>query len=179
MAIRMAAAAGLLALAGCGSREEPDVLAGTIAPCPFVGIVADGADLTRFQGGGADLSRMTLDARIAGFDLRCEWAGRREALLVTLTPRFTAERGPAAGAARTVELPWTLAILNADQSELLNRQDFAVRGAFPANSPRLAMNAPPVPIRLPGRDGAETRQILLGFSLTAEELALNRRRGPR
>jgi hypothetical protein len=36
-----------------------------------------------------------------------------------------------------------------------------------------------VPIRLPGRDGAETRQILLGFSLTAEEIALNRRRGSR
>jgi len=179
MAIRIAAAAGLLALAACGSSEPADVLANTVAPCPFVGIIADGADLTRFQGGGADLSRMTLDARIAGFDLRCEWVGRREALLVTITPRFSAERGPAAPPARTIELPWTLGITNADQSQILARQDFAVRGTFPPNSPRLAMSAPPVPIRLPGRDGAETRQILLGFSLTAEEIALNRRRGSR
>jgi hypothetical protein len=179
MAIRMAAAAGLLALAGCGSSEPPDALAGTVAPCPFVGIIADGADLSRYQGGGADLARLMLEARIAGFDLRCEWVGRREALLVTITPRFTAERGPAAPPGRTVELPWTLGITNADQSEILARQDFTLRGTFPANSPRLAMSAPPVPIRLPGRDGAETRQILIGFSLTAEELALNRRRGPR
>jgi hypothetical protein len=180
MAIRVAAAAaGLLALAGCGSSPPPDVLAGTVAPCPFVGIIADGADLTRYQGGGSDLARMVFDARISGFDLRCEWVGRREALLVTITPRFTAERGPAAGAARNVDLPWTLGVSNLDQSEILARQDFLVRGAFAANSPRLAMSAPPVPIRLPGRDGAETRQILIGFSLTPEELARNRRRGPR
>jgi hypothetical protein len=179
MALRMAAAIGLLALAGCGSSEPPDVLAGTIAPCPFVGIVADAADLTRFRGEGADLSRMVLDARIAGFDLRCEWVGRREALLVTVTPRFSAERGPAAANLRSVELPWLLAITSADQSEILARQEFLVRGSFVGNSPRLAMSAPPIPVRLPGRDGAETRQILLAFALSPDELALNRRRGPR
>jgi hypothetical protein len=179
MAARMAAAAGLLALAGCGSSAPPDVLAGTVAPCPFVGIVADAADLTRFRGEGADLSRMVLDARIAGFDLRCEWVGRREALLVTVTPRFAAERGPAAPASRSLELPWILAITNADQSEILARQQFVVRGAFPVNSPRLAISAPPVPVRLPGRDGAEARQMLLAFALSPDELALNRRRGLR
>jgi hypothetical protein len=168
-----------LALAGCGSREDRrDVLAGATAPCPFVGIVADAADVTRFRGPGADLSVMVVDARIAGFDLRCDWGARRESLDVSVTPRFRIERGPRFEG-RNVELPWILAITDATQTEVLADQRFVFRAAFPPNVARLEAAPRPVTVSLPGRDAAATRQLLIAFALTPEELALNRRRGAR
>jgi hypothetical protein len=169
-----------LALAACGSSSEP--AAGSQAPCPRIAILADGADLTRFRSGAArDLTAMQVDARIAGFDARCDYASRdRRALDVRITPRFAAERGPAFEG-RAADLPWFVAMTDAADSTLLERVAATTRVTFPANVLTATTNAQPVRLTVPIGGEVRARDYILriSFQLTPEELALNRARGPR
>ena len=172
-----AAAAALLLLAACGGRAND-----AAAPCPRIAILADGADLTRFApGAGRDLTALVLDARLTGFEARCDFAGRdRRVLDVRITPRFEAERGPAAEG-RTADLPWFVALSDAGDSAVVDRVAGTTRIAFAANVPRAQATGRPVAVAVPVGGGLRAADYVLrlSFQLTPEELALNRQRGPR
>jgi hypothetical protein len=178
-----AAMLGALALAGCGwgSSSSPGPTAGA-APCPRIVILAEGADLTRFRAGAPrDLTAMAFDARIAGFEARCDFANRdRTALDVRVTPRFEAERGPAAQG-NSADLPWFIAVTTADDTEVLGRVADTTRVIFPANVQRGGAIGRSAGVVIPLAEGRRAGDVLvrLSFQLTPEELAQNRQRGPR
>ncbi len=169
-----------LALAACGGGN--DRTSADAAPCPRIAILADGADLTRFRpGAGRDLTAQVLDARIAGFDARCDYASRdRRALDVRVTPRFQAERGPAFEG-RSAELPWFVAMTDASDSTLLERVAATTPVSFPPNIPTATATGRAVRLTVPvdGEVRARDYILRLSFQLTPEELELNRTRGPR
>ncbi|WP_237214522.1 hypothetical protein [Falsiroseomonas oryziterrae] len=174
---RMAGALAALALAGCGATGGSG--AGATA-CPRIAILADGADLTRYRPGAPpDLTQMVVDARIAGFEARCDVTNRGGALEVRITPRFEAERGPAAQG-RTAELGWFAAVTDTADN-VLDRVSGRTQVTFPANTTRAAAAGPAVQLDLPLAGGQRAADYLvrLSFQLTPEELAQNRRRGPR
>ncbi len=152
------------------------------APCPRIAMLGEGADMTRFRAGAErDLTAMMVDARIAGFDARCDWASRdRRALDVRITPRFQAERGPALEG-RAVDLPWFVAMTDASDSTLLERVAATTRVAFQPNVPTAGATGPAVRLTVPvgGEVRARDYTLRLSFQLTPEELALNRARGSR
>ena len=175
-----APALAVLALlaAGCGGEGSRVVLPAT---CPSVGIVGEAADLTRYRpGGGQDLSALDLEARITGFQARCDYANRGRALEVRLTVGLLAERGPASQT-RSADLPWFVAVTEAEGETILNKREFATRVAFPANVGRTRVQSEELSITLPLGEGRRLGDyaLLIGFQLTPEELALNRRRGLR
>ncbi|WP_137178848.1 hypothetical protein [Roseomonas sp. AR75] len=175
----MAGAAGaVLSLAGCGGGTSST----SQAPCPRIAILADGADLTQFRPGAPrDLTSMVLDARIIGFDARCDFAGRdRRAVEVRVTPRFEAERGPAAQG-RSVELPWFVVLSDPADSVNLARVTSATQVSFPANVARAVAAARPAAIMVQPAEGTQVRDYLvrIAFQLTPDDLAYNRQRGPR
>ncbi|WP_372623227.1 hypothetical protein [Falsiroseomonas sp.] len=167
-----------LLITACGGSPLP---AGS-APCPRIAILADGADLTRFRTGAArDLTALTLDARITGFDARCDYAGGDlRALEVRITPRFEAERGPAA-AGRGADLPWFVALSDTADTRILARVAQTTPVTFPPNVQRAEASGRPVQVVVPLPEGrrASDYVVRLSFQLTPEELALNRQRGPR
>jgi hypothetical protein len=173
-------AAALLALAGCGGLGGGSG-SGT-APCPRIAILAEGSELTRYRPGAArDLSQMAFDARIVGFDARCDFASRdRRALEVRVTPRFGAERGPAAEG-RVVDLPWFVAVTDAGDSDVLERVPATTRLTFPANVGSAGATGAPVTVTLPigGDRGARDYAVRIAFQLSPDELAQNRSRGVR
>ncbi len=173
------AAFGLLVLAGCGDRPVEDLLSRAQAPCPRIGVIADAADLTRFRaGGGTDLTAMEVDARVAGFQAKCDYASGRQGLVVTLTPQFTAERGPAAPGP-AIDIPYMVAVVG-DDDRVLSRAAYALRVAFPPNVSRVQSQGEELSVTLTGGvPQAASRRVLIGFQLSPEELAANRRRGPR
>ncbi|UFN46831.1 hypothetical protein LPC08_12395 [Roseomonas sp. OT10] len=176
-AMALLAGAGL-ALAGCGGSSR-DLLANVTAPCPRVALLGEAADLTRFRGGARDLTGLELDGRLTGFQAKCDYGPGRQGLDVTLTLGMTVERGPAA-VGRTAQIPYMVAVVTGDETQVLSRASFAVPVEFPNNVSRLTLRSEELSIRIPGPpQEAATRTVLLGFVLTPEELALNRARGPR
>jgi hypothetical protein len=172
-------AALALGLSACGGSSAP--VEGT-APCPRIAILADGADLTRFQPGAArDLTAMVVDARITGFDARCDFAGRdRRVLDVRITPRFAVERGPAL-AGQAADLPWFIALSDANDATVLERVPASTRVTFAPNVPRAEVTGRTAQLTVPvgGNLRAADYVARVSFQLTPEELEQNRQRGPR
>lgn len=150
------------------------------ANCPRVTILQDGADLTRFRdGAGQDLSVLVADARIQGLNARCDYAQRGAAVSMSLAVEFEVERGPAARG--PVTLPWFVVVTRAEDESVVERRTFEMGVTFPANISRTRSAAPPVRMTFPIRDGRRVTDynVRVSFQLTEQELAYNRRRGPR
>lgn len=168
-----------LLLAGCGERAPRDLLAGAQAPCPGIGVLADAADLTRFRaGGGSDLTAMVVNAQVSGFQAKCDYTSKRSGLAVSLTPEFSAERGPAATGS-DIDIPYMVAVVG-DDDRILSRAEYVLRVSFPPNVAKVKSAGEELNITLTGGvPEASRRRVLVGFVLSPEELAANRRRGPR
>ncbi|MEI6158204.1 MAG: hypothetical protein WCP77_00105 [Roseococcus sp.] len=166
-----------LALAGCGGPQMDDLL----VPCPALVLPTDLADLTRYNTGAQpDLSSLVLDARVTGIEGSCRRGRRNQSVDSTIAVRFQMDRGPAA-ASRAVQLPWFIALLDSRTNEVVSRQSFVMNGQFAVNTTRANVTSQPVEISFPV--GADRRvqdyRVLVGFQLSEDEVALNRRRGPR
>ena len=67
-----------------------------------------------------------------------------------------------------------------DDDQVLSRAAYALRIEFPPNVSRVQSQGEELTITLAGGvDQAASRRVLIGFQLSPEELAANRRRGPR
>ena len=177
---RRGVAIGLAAaLAGCGGGLS--LSSSPPAPCPRITILADGADLTRFRPGAArDLSTMTFDARLIGFEARCDYTRRREGVAVSVSAIFDVERGPAAGTARQTILPWFIAVTDSNDTQLIERQDYVTPLTFEGDANRTRVQSRPVTLNFPAEERlVENHNVRLSFQLGPEDLELNRRRGPR
>lgn len=174
-AVLMAAAV----LAGCGGSGN-SLSTSPPAPCPRITILADGADLTRYRAGAVpDIASMTSDARLIGFNASCDYTRRREGVNVRISAIFDVERGPVSTAPR-VTLPWFIAVTDAGDGEIIERRDYVTPAEFPANANRVRIASTPVVLSFPAEERlVENHNVRLSFQLTPEELALNRRRGPR
>ena len=174
----VAAALAALLPAACGGGDRGPSLP---VACPRPGILADGADLTRWRPGPVqDLTTLVYDARLTGLNGNCRPGRGDRSLEVTLTPSFSVERGPAGGGERVAELPWFVAVVGPGE-EVLQRQSFLERLAFARGETRAAGEGAPVRLSLPvGEERRATDyRIFVSFELTPEDVAVNRRRGPR
>jgi len=178
---RIAPTAVLLAmLAGCGAP-----LTSTFPPeCPRAGVLADAADLTRYRSAGQqagatgrDLTDMVLDGQITGVSGDCTRASRRE-LDVSVAVSMRLTRGPAArGPVGTV--PFFVAVTR--NGQVLDKQIYHVAPDFAANSDTVRLTSDPVTLTLPisVEKTGSAYNLVVGFQLSPDEVALNRRRGPR
>ncbi|MBC7801830.1 MAG: hypothetical protein H7Z10_14515 [Gemmatimonadaceae bacterium] len=153
-----------------------------LVSCPTPGLLSEAVDLTRYrEAAQPDLTNLMLDARLVGIENgRCSRARDDRSVVVQFGVTVTAERGPAAGAGRSQNIPLVVGVTD-PQGRLLNRQTFTQAVSFPANSTRTRVTSDPIELVLPvsaGRRGSDYG-IVVGFLLTEPELAANRRRGPR
>ncbi len=161
-------------LAGCRGGTPT----ATFPPaCPGAGILADAADLTRYRSGGQDLTDMVLDGRITGVSGNCTRSDK-DHLAVTLMVSMQLTRGPAARGA-TPPVPFFVAV--SEGGRVLDKQVYRIVPGFAANADTIRLTSDPVTLELPvGPDKrGSAYDVVAGFQLTPEELALNRRRGPR
>jgi len=179
--MRLNAVVGVMAtmvVAGCGptgyETSRP-------APCPRITILADGADLTRYRPGAVpDLASMTSDARLIGFQARCDYTDRRRSVVAAISAVFEVERGPGATGQRTIDLPWFIAVTDANDSQMIDRREFTTPITFDGNANRVRVQSRPVSFNFPADERlVENHNVRLSFQLTREELDANRRRGPR
>jgi hypothetical protein len=160
----------VLATCGPATNEFPPA-------CPNPAFLRDLSDLVRYNPAsqGRDLTDLVVRARLTALNGRCEEAS--PTLLETAVQvNLELFRGPAM-VGRKVEVPIFLAVLEGDT--IVNKQIFPVVFEFPSNVDRATITTPPVALGLPitpEKSGA-AYGLIVGFQLTPEELATNRRRG--
>jgi len=177
---RTASAIGLsaLLLAGCSSGD-----ASMSALCPTGGIVPDANVLVQFRDGpGRDVTDVLVQGQVVDMRITCEYAkGRNAKPAVTLDLQiaFAAERGPAERT-RKASLPYFVAIVDGERN-IVAKETFRADFEWPDNRPRTGRVdqwEPHIPLKS-NFDGPSF-QILVGFQLTADQVAWNRaQRGPR
>jgi hypothetical protein len=163
---------GLVALSACGPQ------ANTFPPaCPSTGILRDGADLTRFRGTDTDLTDMVVDGRITGLSGKCKLDDPTH-LRTSISVGMSLTRGPA-NTSRTANVTYFVAAAKGDT--ILDKQIFTLPVTFPSNMDQMRIAGDPVDLVLPvsGTVTGAAYRIVIGFQLTPQELAFNRRRGVR
>jgi hypothetical protein len=169
---RAALLAGL-PLAGCGPQP------GEFAPaCPAPMFEQSLADITRYRPGsdGRDLTDLELQGRLVSVDGQCRLASKKgQELLVAVRVGIQVTRGPALPG-NAADVPVFIAVT--DGQTILDKQVYTVHAEFPSNVQMVALSGGPIDMTLPitpTKSGA-AYQIRIGFQLTPEELAANRRR---
>lgn len=163
------ALATVASLAGCGAPDPQ------FAPaCPSLALLHDAEDLSRYAGSGKDLRDLALQAHIVAIPATCTWAEKREKVRATMQVNFDLTRGPAA-AGRRFEVPYFLAVTEGDH--ILDEQDYMLGAVFPPNVDHAPFAGQKVDLLLPvsREKSAAAYQIYVGFRLSPDELATNRR----
>jgi len=167
--LRVLPLAAAAALGGCGGTGDE------FAPrCPNVAILSDAADLARYRGEHQDLTDMVLSGRITGLSGSCKRARKGATVLTTVNIGLELTRGPAAPG-RIASAAYFVALTRGDT--IIAKQVFPLRAEFPSNTERVSLKGDQVEVPVPNRgsDGAAAYRILVGFELTPQELATNRR----
>lgn len=171
----LAATLALLAgLSGCGGVSDKFPPA-----CPRTSILADAAELSRYRSdtGGRDLTDLVLSGRVLAVAGQCQ-RSEEELLDVVVSARLDLTRGPASTSREEV-VPVFVAV--SEGNRILDKKIYRIAVKFPANTDRLRMDTDEIHVVLPitrQRSGA-AYDLVVGFQLTPDELATNRRRQAR
>ncbi len=168
---------GLLLLTAAGLAGCGPTLPKFPPACPVTAILRDGADLTRFRGAGTDLTDMVVDGRITGLSGKCSLDDLTH-LHTVISVSMDLSRGPAMEG-RQADVTYFLSVSRGDA--ILDKRDYTFNVEFPRNSERVRLVGDQIDLVLPINDkltGA-AYSVLVGFQLTPDELAFNRRRGVR
>jgi hypothetical protein len=161
-----------LALAACSSDGE--VGDGSAGLCPQTAILDDPGQIVRFKPNTAKgPGDLVFHLKMKTFSGECEFDEKEIAL--DLRVSMEALRGPANEKGRA-EFVYFVAILGLDKKVLV-RQDFPIIVEFDGNDTQMNFTED-VTIYIPRRKNDSTSDYLvyLGYEMTEEELAYNRRR---
>ena len=157
-----------LALAGCANTGE-----NFAPPCPSLTLLTDAGDLTRFAGAGRDITDLALAARITAIGAKCA-RDSKSTVKATINIIADVARGPAFGG-RVVDIPYFIAITEA--GAIVDKRSFVAHVEFPANVSRVPFLGPEIDVyvAISPEKNASVYKIFVGFSLSADEVAFNRR----
>jgi hypothetical protein len=160
-------------LAACGPKTNEFA-----PPCPTPAFLRDLSDIVRYHPNSSsrDLTDIVLRGRLTALVGKCE-EGSKTVLNTAIEVRMDMSRGPAMEG-RRADVPVFVLVL--DQGEIVEKQIYSIRVDFPPNLDRALIASPPLNIALPitvEKSGA-AYGIIVGYQLTPEELANNRRRSP-
>jgi hypothetical protein len=168
--LRFGALAAVLAatavLAGCNrNRAEP--------ACPGGYVPSDASKVTRFRDGpGRDLTDIVNEGQIQDILIQCQY--RKNIVDIDLQIAVLAARGPA-DRSRVAEFQYFVAIVDPQQN-ILAKEPFSVRFEFNDNRTQLGKIEEISPrLPLPDPSKADTYRVVVGFQLTPDELAWNRK----
>ncbi len=174
-ALRPLAGLGLaVLLGGCagGGLLGGDPASGSA--CPQVAVLEEPSELTRFAAAsGGDLSGVLFRARMDLDDAFCEID--KKSVDVTVTAAFRVARGPA-NTSREARFSYFVAVLDSDKN-IIHRSTFPIIAKFKKKETGFSFTEDFTVTIDVGKEREPSDYIVyLGFEMTPEELAFNRRR---
>ena len=122
---------------------------------------------------------MVVDGRITGLaqGSKCTYVDA-EHVLVTIAVDMDLTRGPAMQG-RAADVTYFVSVAKGET--ILDKRDYTLRVEFNRNADKLRLTGEQIDLNLPtpGKVTAAGYDIRVGFQLTPQELAFNRRRGAR
>ncbi|MAN64253.1 MAG: hypothetical protein CMI60_20155 [Parvibaculum sp.] len=160
-------------LSACTSEAEIELQ--QALPCPEVGILGGAENLTSFSGAGNDITDIALTAELERVVSRCEYDIGDGIIYVDIAIRGVAEVGPAA-TSREVTVPMFIALTEIN-SRVLRKDTFLLPLTFEGNQRTTSFIHTIEETKVPyvARIDGSAYEILVGFQLTPEELAYNKR----
>lgn len=164
----------MAALIGCSSDDKQ------MKVCPRVAVLSEAGKITRFQPGpGRDILDIDFQGEIGDVVASCEYPdakqGQRQ-VTVQVAPVFVFSRG-AANRQPTIDFTYFVSVVR--DGRILSKQQFEAQTQLLPNRGRVIVrdDNPPitVDIPLPYKAAEYEYEVLLGFQLTADELAYNQR----
>lgn len=183
-----------LLLAGCGSDDEGYVTTGfggmlglgsnteeggsAAYPCPNVGVLDQADRITVFNGQGEDITDVEVRAELNKVVTQCEYNLDDSTITYDLAFDGVAELGPGA-TSRTQNLPVFVAVTRRF-GKLVKKETMTLPVTFEAGEAKLRFTKTLEGNEIPYGKGADGRiyYILVGFQLTKDQLAYNRRVTP-
>lgn len=165
-----------LALTGCSifGDDEEDVPVYIAKPCPAVGILQDSEKITLFRGASQDAGDVVLRAEIRKAVIKCEYDEDDSVISADVGFDGAAITGPAAsGTVQT--LPGFLAIIR--QGKIIDKQAYDIPVEFSDGASRVRFIKTIEGTKLPwsGRLNGAAYELMVGFQVTPEQLAYNRK----
>lgn len=169
-----AVVAAVLLLTGCASEDKK------MKVCPRVAVLSDAGRITRFQPGpGQDILDIDFQGDIGDIVSSCDYPEVKDGMRrvnVQLAPVFVFNRG-AANREPTIDFTYFVSVVR--NGQILMKEEFPAQTQFAANRARVIVrdDDPPISIDipLPYKAAEYEYEVLVGFQLTAEELAYNQR----
>jgi hypothetical protein len=165
-------AGALATLQGCGVFTVP-----VESPaCPRVAVLADAARIVKFRPGpGRDLTDVLYEGQFRDVTGTCAYDMKRSHIDLEFSVDIEVVRGPA-DATRQVRIEYFVAVVDPNQN-ILGKEKFTAAFRFEGNANRAVITEDVNP-RLPLQDVklGPGYAVLVGFQLTADELAYVRRR---
>eukprot|EP00435_Cladocopium_sp_Y103_P077169 s1_g908.t1 len=160
-------------LSACASEAEVELQQSL--PCPGVGILGGAESLTSFTGSGNDITDIALTAELERVVSQCEYDIDDGIIYVDLAVRGVAEIGPAA-TSRVVAVPMFIALTEVN-SRVLRKDTFMLPLTFEGNQRTTSFIHTIEETKVPyvARIDGSAYEILVGFQLTPEQLAFNKR----
>jgi hypothetical protein len=163
-----------IALVGCSSDDK------RMKVCPRVAVLSEAGKITRFQPGpGRDILDIDFQGDIGDIVASCEYPDVKQGLrrvTVQVAPVFVFSRG-AANREPTIDFSYFVSVVR--DGQILSKQQFDAQTQFIANRARVIVrdDNPPITIDipLPYKAAEYEYEVLVGFQLTADELAYNQR----
>ena len=159
-------------LQGCGTFTVP-----VDSPaCPRVAVLADAARIVKFgPGQGRDLTDVLYEAQFRDVTGTCAYDMKRSHIDLEFSVDIEVARGPAE-TTRQVSMEYFVAVVDPNQN-ILGKEKFTSAFRFEGNANRAVITEDVSP-RLPLKDVklGPGYAVLIGFQLSAEELAYVRRR---
>lgn len=172
---KLAALASLVAvstgLTACVSTKDPYAL----VPCPYVGVLDDASEITRFKyGGGRDVSDIDFHGEISRIDFTCTKPENKNFVVGKAVVYTEFERGMSTTLDRQF-FKIFLAISERDE-RIVDKSEMLVDVRFKEGSRKADARTVIRGIRIPtdGTVGADFHNIYVGFQLSPAEVAYNR-----
>ena len=152
-----------------------------VPPCPVVRLLKDADKITQHRAGpGKDITDIVYEGDLTGFRGNCEYLGepgKYTSVVLTLRIAMDVTRGPANRSGKA-QLSYFVAIPEFYPAPSA-KTSFTRTLAFQRNRNSLSFVDDEVVLRIPlsaARPGPKSA-VVIGFSLTPEQLEFNRRRG--
>ncbi len=147
--------------------------------CPAASVLGDAEFLTKFSGGGRDITNVAFEAEFLGVETNCRFGREFTRRFAYSSVRIDIEAVLGSTAVpQSSRIPYFIAVVNPDTQQVILREVYELEADFSRNRRTVRLTDQIDQIKIPVIENEDALQyeFIVGFDLTPEEVEFNRNR---